>query len=82
MLYFFKGMLIHGSPTNHGQTRRCGLTCSFITPSVFMDKLEYDYQYELDFRQPVLVRGEDKVGALKYAKTLEQMWEGVQEEVP
>ncbi len=38
-----------------------------------VERLRYENEYEDDFRVPVLVRGWDRVGAIKYAKTREQM---------
>jgi len=72
---FHGGLTVHGSPVNTGCTRRCGLVVAYTTPEVRMSKMEYDIQYEEDFRKPVLVKGSDKFGRMNFYKTLEKMME-------
>jgi len=70
------GLTVHLSPPNTSTTRRAGLQIQFVTPVVELGELLYDNVYKPDFRQPVLVRGEDRMGRLRYTATMEQLLQG------
>ncbi len=78
MFFYFpngEGLTIHGSPPNTGALRRCGLALNFVTPDTLFAPMKYDNEYEDDFRKPVLMRGEDSVGAMRYVATAQEMVE-------
>lgn len=70
------GLTVHLSPPNTSTARRAGLQIQFVTPEVLLGELLYDNVYKPDFRQPVLVRGEDTFGRLRYTATTEQLLAG------
>ena len=70
---------MHLSPPNTSNARRAGLQIQFVTPEVVLGDLLYDNVYKPDFRQPVLVRGDDNLGRLRYTATVEQLVEGTAE---
>ena len=73
-LYFFLGMLIHGSKPTLVK-RRMGIAVNYCQTSIKMDPMKYtkSIAFTEDFRQPVLVSGRDYYGTLRYVKTLEEM---------
>ncbi len=54
--------VIHGSPTNASQRRRCGLTMRFMPPEVRCDTSVWPHF------SAIVVRGEDRVGANRLAQ--------------
>ena len=62
-----QGMLVHGSKVSLGR-RRMGMTAQFTETSIRMNPMEYKQSraFSEDFRKPVLVRGQDKFGMMKY----------------
>ncbi len=52
------GHLVHSSPPNHSQRRRCGLTVRFVKPEVRQTELNSQKGHW----NPVLVRGKDAYG--------------------
>lgn len=72
---FHNGLLVHGSHPNYSSQRRSGLVAMYTTPEVTFSKMDYDNEYEEDFRVPVLVEGKDKFGNINYVKEAKEMLE-------
>ena len=60
-------MVVHGSKASLAR-RRMGMTAQFTNTWVKMNPMEYTQSraFSEDFRKPMLVRGQDKYGYLKY----------------
>jgi len=67
------GLLVHLSPPNLSRERRTGLQMIFTTPQVKLMEQTYTNKYDEEWRLPVLVRGKDSFGHLKYVNTVEQI---------
>ena len=67
-------MVVHGSKASLSR-RRMGMTAQYTDTRVRMNPMEYTQSraFSEDFRKPVLVSGEDKVGQMMYHQTLEQI---------
>ena len=63
----FPGLVVHGSKASLAR-RRMGMTAQFTNTRVRMNPMEYTQSraFSEDFRKPVLVRGQDTFGNLKY----------------
>jgi len=70
------GLTIHYSPPNKSEHRRAGLQIVFVTPEAQLGPMQYDNAYKDDWRKPILVRGEDKFGHLKYWTTVDNLLDG------
>ncbi len=71
---FHDGYLVHGSrPTL--STRRMGLAVQYCQPSLEFVPMTYTKSnaFTEDFRKPVLVRGYDVFGKMRYVKTVQEM---------
>ena len=60
-------MVVHGSKASLSR-RRMGMTAQFTNTWVKMNPMEYTQSraFSEDFRKPMLVRGQDNYGYLKY----------------
>jgi len=70
------GLTIHYSSPNNSEHRRAGLQVVFVTPEAQLGPMQYDNAYKDDWRKPILVRGEDKFGHLKYWTTIDDLLAG------
>ena len=72
-------MLVHGSKPTLNR-RRMGLTAQFCQPSIEMVPMNYtkSIAFTEDFRKPILIRGEDSYGKLKYVKTKQEVLDHAQ----
>merc|ERR1712038_258641 len=70
------GLTVHFSPPNQSDKRRAGLQIVFVTPEARLGPMGYANAYKDDWRKPILVRGEDKFGHLKYWTSVDKLLAG------
>jgi len=70
------GLTVHFSPPNQSDKRRAGLQIVFVTPEARLGPMGYANAYKDDWRKPILVKGEDKFGHLKYWTSVEELLAG------
>lgn len=74
---FHHGLLVHSSPPNKSYNpgrRRCSLTVQYVTPKATFQPMDYNNPYEEDWRKPILVSGEDRIGHIKYTTSIMQLY--------
>ena len=67
------GLMVHLSPPNMSKERRAGLQIIFTIPEMKLVEQTYTNKYDKEWRLPVLVKGEDKSGQMKYVTDIKQI---------
>ena len=65
--------MVHLSPPNMSKERRAGLQIIFTVPEMKLVEQTYTNKYDKEWRLPVLVKGEDKSGQMKYVTDIKQI---------